>query len=96
MNDKIKINLSIAGGNYPLEIEMNEEEVIRAAAKQINNRLNAYRAHYPNIDNEKVITMVAYEMSLENLKLKDKKDTAPYKERIEKLDKELKAFFSEE
>ena len=48
MNDKIKINLQIADANYPLQINMEEEELVREAAKQVNMRLNTYRSHYKN------------------------------------------------
>ncbi|MDR3119566.1 MAG: cell division protein ZapA [Mediterranea sp.] len=85
MNDKIKINLQIAEANYPLTIDRNDEEMVRKAAKQVNIRLNTYRTHYPNLDLEKVIAMVAYEFSLETLKQKQRNDTAPYIEKIEEL-----------
>lgn len=96
MNDKIKINLQIADTNYPLTINRTDEEMVREAAKQVNIRLNAYRTHYPNLVLEKVIGMVAYEFSLESLKLKQKNDTAPYTEKIKKLTGVLEDIFKNE
>lgn len=96
MNDKIKINLQIADTNYPLTINRDEEEMVREAAKQVNIRLNAYRTHYPNLDLEKVIGMVAYQFSLENLRLIQKNDTVPYTEKIKELTKVLEDYFREE
>lgn len=46
MNDKIKINLQMAGASYPLTINREDEEMVREAAKQVDIRLNAYREHY--------------------------------------------------
>ena len=46
MNDKITINLQMAGSTYPLTILREEEEMVREAAKQVDIRLNAYREHY--------------------------------------------------
>ena len=46
MNDKIKINLQMAGAAYPLTINREDEEIVREAAKQVNIRINAYREHY--------------------------------------------------
>ena len=43
MNDKIKINLQMAGASYPLTINREDEEMVREAAKQVDIRLNAYR-----------------------------------------------------
>jgi cell division protein ZapA len=93
MNDKIKINLQIAEKLYPLTIDRKEEEMVREAAKQVNIRLNVYRTNYPSLDLEKVIAMVAYEFSLETLKQKQRNDTAPYTEKIEKLIGVLEDYF---
>ena len=35
MNDKIKINLQMAGAAYPLTINREDEEIVREAAKQV-------------------------------------------------------------
>lgn len=93
MNDKIKINLLIADTHYPLTIHREEEEMVREAAKQVNIRLNAYRTHYPNLNLEKVLGMVAYELSLESLKQKQRNDTAPYTEKINELTGLLEEYF---
>ena len=77
MNDKIKINLQMAGATYPLTINREDEEIVREAAKQVNIRINAYREHYQNISSERIIAMVAYQFALETLQLKDRNDTAP-------------------
>ncbi len=78
MNDKIKINLQMAGAAYPLTINREDEEMVREAAKQVDIRINAYREHYQNISLERIIAMVAYQFALENLQLKDRNDTEPY------------------
>ena len=78
MNDKIKINLQMAGAAYPLTINREDEEIVREAAKQVNIRINAYREHYQNISSERIIAMVAYQFALETLQLKDRNDTEPY------------------
>ena len=75
MNDKIKINLQMAGATYPLTINREDEEIVREAAKQVNIRVNAYREHYQNIPSERIIAMVAYQFALETLQLKDRNDT---------------------
>ena len=54
MNDKIKINLQIADTNYPLQINMEEEELVREATKQVNMRLNTYQSHYKIWNSEKL------------------------------------------
>ena len=96
MNDKIKINLQIADSNYPLTIQWEEEEIIREAAKRVNIRLNAYREQYKNIAPEKVLAMVAFQFSLDKLRLDQRNDTEPYTAKIEELTELLEDYFRKE
>ncbi|MCD7899972.1 MAG: cell division protein ZapA [Bacteroides sp.] len=94
MNDKIKIKLRIADSYYPLTIDREEEEIVRLAAKQINDKLNTYRGHYKDLETEKILAMIAYDFSRQVLELKDKNDTRPYAEKIEELTELLDKQFS--
>ena len=96
MNDKIKINLQMAGASYPLTINREDEEMVREAAKQVDIRLNAYREHYQNVSLERIIAMVAYQFALENLQLKDRNDTEPYTAKIKELTEVLETYFKEQ
>ena len=96
MNDKIKINLQIADSYYPITINRDEEELMREAAKQVNIKLNAYREHYKSLEPEKLIAMVSYQFSQENLKLRQRNDTGPYTEKIEELTEMLEEYFKGE
>lgn len=95
MNDMIKINLIMAGANYPLTIAREEEEIVRAAAKQVDLKLNAYRKHFPNQTPEQILAMVAYQFALENLQIKDRNDAEPIWARISELKSTLQAHFDE-
>ena len=96
MSDKVKINLQFANPNSPLTIKRHDVEQVDEAAKQVNVRLNAFRTHYPNLDLEKVIAMVAYEFSLDNLKQKERNDTEPYTGKIKELTGILEDYFRKE
>lgn len=96
MDDKIKIKLQIADSYYPLTIPREDEEIIRRAAKQINDKLNKYRAHFPNLEPEKFLAMVALDLSADNLRLKMKNDTQPFVDKIKELTIELEEYFSKE
>ncbi len=82
----------MAGSTYPLTILREEEEMVREAAKQVDIRLNAYRERYSNISIEKILTMVAYQFALENLKMKDRNDTLPYASKINELTEVLEDY----
>ena len=44
MDDKIRINLQMADTTLPLTINRSEEEMVRKAAKQVDNLLNGAAA----------------------------------------------------
>ena len=95
MNDKIRINLQMAGSSFPLTINRDDEEMVRSAAKQVENRLNAYRSHFPNQPTVQLITMVAYQFALENQQNRQRNDTAPFVEKIAALDQMLDSYFDQ-
>ncbi|MCR5574992.1 MAG: cell division protein ZapA [Bacteroidaceae bacterium] len=84
-DDMIKIQLTIGNNPFPLTIRRKDEETVRKAAKQVDNLTNAYKAHYPELPEVRILQMVAYQLSLEGLKEKGRNDTTPYTEKIQKL-----------
>lgn len=85
----------MAGASYPLTINREDEQMVREAAKQVDLRLNAYREHYQSVSAERIIAMVAYQFSLENLQQKQRNDTEPYTTKIKELTKVLEDYFKE-
>jgi cell division protein ZapA len=84
-DDMIKIQLTIGNNPFPLTIRRKDEETVRKAAKQVDNLTNAYKAHYPELPEVRILQMVAYQLSLEGLKEKGRNDTTPYTEKIQEL-----------
>ena len=69
-----------------------EEEVVRAAAAQINSKILQYRQYFNSEVNIKdLLAMVAFQLSLTNLKLEKRNDTAPFMDAIERLKEEVEA-----
>ena len=93
MNDKIRINLQMAGFSYPLTILREEEEIVREAARQVNVRVNAYREYYSNMPTERILMMTAYQFALESLQQKERNDTEPYTEKLKELTEVLEDYF---
>lgn len=96
MDDKIHINLMMAGVSYPLTINREEEEMVREAAKRVDIRVNAYRKFYKDLPNEVTMGMVAFQFALETLRQKDRNDTAPYTEKLKELTEVLENYFREQ
>lgn len=95
MNDKIKINLQMAGTAYPLTILREEEEIVREAAKQVDILFTKYRERFQDVSPERIIAMTAYQFALENLRLKERNDTGPYTAKIKELTEVLENYFRE-
>ena len=97
MKEPFVINLDIDGRKYPLTIERDEEELVRAAAKQIQVKLNQYRQHY-FIDDiaSKSLDMVAIQLSISELRMTKMKDTEPFIDKIQQLNEELEAYLTSE
>ncbi len=95
MSDKKRWNLSMADGTYPVWIDPKDEEIVRAAAKRVNDILNEYKEKWPNVEKEKLLVMVAYKFSLEGLQLKQQNDTAPYTQKIKELTEMLEEYFTQ-
>jgi cell division protein ZapA len=96
MNDTIKINLNIADSYYPITIQRDEEEMMRKAARQVNERLNLYREKYSTQPKDKLLAMVAYQFAQEKLMLEQRNDTQPFTDKIRELTDLLEKHFDGE
>ena len=94
----VATNLHMADACYPVFINPENEEIVRAAAKQVNTILGEYREKWGhlNLEPEKIIVMVAYQFSLEKLQLLQRNDTAPYTEKVKELTELLEDYFKKE
>ncbi|MFL1683813.1 MULTISPECIES: cell division protein ZapA [Bacteroidales] len=92
MNDKLKINLIIAGSSHTLFIRPEEEELIRKAAKLIEIKLANYTGRL-GADKTKTqqdfLSMTALELSYAYLKMKESRDVDMLAQSIKELDENL-------
>lgn len=54
---EISIKINIADRIYPLRVEMEEEEIIRQAAKLINDRIKEFQENYAVRDKQDLLSM---------------------------------------
>lgn len=95
MDENFLINIEIAGKKYPLTIKRREEEIVRAAAAQINSKILQYRQHFAaNVDMKDLLAMVAFQLSMHNLELEGRNDTGPFAEKIQRLTTELEGYLN--
>lgn len=95
-DNKWKINLSMADGTYPVWIRREDEEIVRKAAKQVDDKLKEFKVKWANAEKDQLLTMVAYVFSLESLRQQDRNDTSPYTSKIEELTELLEEYFRKE
>ena len=62
--EKLKINIVIAGRNYPLTVSsVKEEEGMRKAAKSINKLISLFEQNYAVSDKQDVLAMCALQFA---------------------------------
>jgi len=92
----ISIKINIADRVYPLKVSMEEEEVIRRAAKMINDRIKEYQENYAVKDKQDLLSMCVLHYATTSLKAEKKvmvEDTE-VTEKVYELDRMLSDFFS--
>ena len=57
-----KIKLNIGNRGYPLSVDTNQEEILRKAAKQINQMINDYESKYAVRDKQDSLAMCALQI----------------------------------
>jgi cell division protein ZapA (FtsZ GTPase activity inhibitor) len=96
MDDTFTINLYIADKHYPLRIKRSEEELVRKAAKLINDKIALYRNNFRMDDSElelkDLLAMAACQIAIQAIKSEERSDSSPIAESIIQLNKELEDF----
>jgi len=96
MDDTFTINLYIADKHYPLRIKRSEEELVRKAAKLINDKIALYRNRFSVDDSElelkDLLAMAACQIAIQAIKAEERTDSSPIAESIIQLNKELEEF----
>lgn len=95
---EISIKINIADRVYPLKVDMEEEELIRRAAKLINDRIKDYQENYAVKDKQDLLSMSVLHYATASLKAERKvtvEDTT-VAEKVYQLDHMLTEFFSKQ
>ncbi|RYE36196.1 MAG: cell division protein ZapA [Sphingobacteriaceae bacterium] len=91
----ISIKINIADRVYPLKVNMEEEEIIRRAAKLINDRIKDYQENYAVKDKQDLLSMCVLHYATTSLKAEKQvmiEDTE-VTEKVYQLDQLLSKFF---
>ena len=90
MND-LSNKIRIAERDYPMRVEVADEERLRLAGRQLSERLREFREQYGIQDKQDLLAMVALATMADSLKVSKEKDgtDAALTERLARLDELL-------
>jgi cell division protein ZapA len=93
---EISIKINIADRVYPLKVNIDEEEIIRRAAKVINDRIKEYQDNYAVRDKQDLLSMCVLHYATTALKAEWKlmQEDTDVTEKVHQLDQLLTDFFS--
>jgi cell division protein ZapA len=87
----LSIKIRIADRDYPMRVSPPEEERLRLAGRQLNERIKEFREQYGIQDKQDLLAMIALSTMADGLKVSKEKDgtDAALTERLTRLDKVL-------
>lgn len=88
MANGFRITLKIAGREYPLTIDPDEEWKYRRAAKEINDLVNLYTKRY-SADMENYLAMAALQTALMGINSSVSQEMEPVLDELKKFEEEL-------
>lgn len=68
MVDILSIKIKIGDREYPMKVKPEEEQRVRNAGKQINEKLRTYREQFGIDDKEDLLAMVAFDCLVSKMK----------------------------
>lgn len=74
MVDILSIKIKIGDREYPMKVKPEEEQRVRNASKQINEKLRTYREQFGIDDKEDLLAMVAFDCLVSKLKTEETVD----------------------
>ena len=100
MSDEMQITLEVipGGRRYPVNIDVDDEELVREAAKQLRQKFNAYKQVFSeaNLSELDLMAMTAIDITTSHLRMERKNDTVPFTTKIQQLNDKLKDYLKEQ
>ena len=72
MVDILSIKIKIGDREYPMKVKPEDEQRVRSAGKQINEKLKAYREQFGIDDKQDLLSMVAFDCLVEKMTTEEK------------------------
>ncbi|MFP4555781.1 MAG: cell division protein ZapA [Bacteroidales bacterium] len=92
MEDKLSIRVNVADRYYPLKIDRSDEEKIRKAARQINEKVLQYKQRYTDKDLQDFLAMVALQFVIKLIDSENRFGVSPIIDELNELDEMLEDY----
>ncbi|MTI19864.1 cell division protein ZapA [Fulvivirga sp. RKSG066] len=71
--DELSIKIKIADREYPMKVKPEDEERVRRAGKNINERIRSYRERFGIDDKQDLLAMVAFDCLVDKMETEENK-----------------------
>ncbi|MCF6367050.1 MAG: cell division protein ZapA [Bacteroidales bacterium] len=95
MDDKLSIRINIGDKYYPMRINRDEEELIRKAAKIINDKLTQYRTKYAEREMVDLLAMTALQYTKNYLVNETENNLSHVNDEIRQINVELEDYINQ-
>jgi len=95
MDDKLTIRLNIGEKYYPMRINRDDEELIRKAAKIINDKLTQYRKKYAQGELVDLLAMTALQYTKDFLERENKENLSTVNDELKIVNVELEEYINQ-
>jgi len=92
---RFRINIKIDGRGYPLDINRDDEERYRLAAKLVGETVNKYRDLFRDKDSQDILAMTAFQIALSNAEGQQSENESLFIEELKNLNDDISDFLKE-
>ena len=94
-NKKLSINIKIDGRIFPLDIDREDEERYRLAAKMVNETINKFKKLFGEQESQNILAMTAFQIALSNTELQNRNDNSFFIDELKNLNDDISDFLKE-
>lgn len=92
---KQAIQIRIADRAYPMKVVPEQEELLRSAAKIINDKLKQYKDKYKSEDEQDFMAMTCLHFVTKNLEIENNYNKRPLVETLKEINLDLDEYISQ-
>ena len=83
--EELSLRLKIADREYPMKVRSEEEERVRRAARQVNEKVKSFRGHFGVDDKQDLLAMVAFDSMIKMVRWEEEGDKSDIDQVLKKI-----------